>query len=464
MSTKGVDLYTFSTEGFMFTGIKKRASSLMKSKYHASYDYKDNAVYQHDHYELDWHRLSIEAKTIGGKVLKERSIEDRGTFSGDIDYEDRNNMYHKSVITPEFCYSFGMYYSNTGLIEGIANFIKDDVLPSSHQIYAVLTENQSRWMEKLFNKYAEHLPQIKLCNLALPGAHDAGMYDSNPQIAIWADTQKDSIADQLQLGARIFDIRPGFSFSGDIRHIHGVRAAAGDEYDSMFRQIASFLANHPKEIVVVHLCDDGVSKDIVPEPAELEGRIRRILEDFPTLRAGNADHLQQSIANILSGEQQPRLIVVSKDWKMFDQQIGVFSSYHHTKANYASSNSANIITALEGTKHNKWTTTIDKGKPGEHERRDDIIEIALQLTATEQSKLHNFMTNLSADISVPDMSPLLSTKGRTDRLSYNWLLQNDFRGKPLDSLVALYNDFFDGGLAHVAAVQSEKRINELLGR
>jgi hypothetical protein len=177
-----------------------------------------------------------------------------------------------------------------------------------NQSYIYLTPSSADWMADLMNREAS-LKRKPFCAFALPGAHDAGMWDAtalgilakeskfqqymidfagedstvakawliamaiSPALALLAKAflepaiveqvcinlafaQKDNTTTMLDLGIRYFDFRPGYCVfplpsRNGLYHQH--RFVPGCSYDSFLRDMLSWLYAHPGEIVVVDL-------------------------------------------------------------------------------------------------------------------------------------------------------------------------------------------------------------------
>jgi len=136
---------------------------------------------------------------------------------------------------------------------------------------------------------------------ALPGAHDAGMFDMRvvreilanrllatalgaaigmasaifgPRaIANLAMTQKDNVRTMLDIGTRYFDFRPGWlhphilAFNRmELYHQHG--AIPGYSYVAFLVDVLKWLAANPSEIVVVGANTQGFAVDVMKPTAE----------------------------------------------------------------------------------------------------------------------------------------------------------------------------------------------------
>ncbi|MEL7427650.1 MAG: hypothetical protein AAFN81_31955, partial [Bacteroidota bacterium] len=282
--SEGVDFYAFSSEGY---SISVDFSGCGHDKYAERY-YDREFSYEAGHHELErsgwpWQsndRMHIRARHLGQEV-HERSVylnsyNETTTEFSHISLLDRANMLAGAVIRENFCFCFGFYYADPSLWNkaksAISGFFDSSKLPNDYQLYAVVTQNQNKWMQRIFDEVrASHygglsLSDIKLKNLILPGSHDSGMYvrSSLPHVDFWANTQKDNTYKQLQLGARTFDFRPGCEiklgipsdFELPLAHVHMI--ITGESYVSFLSQIIEFLKKNQQEIVTVVLCTDGI--------------------------------------------------------------------------------------------------------------------------------------------------------------------------------------------------------------
>ena len=130
----------------------------------------------------------------------------------------------------------------------------------------------ANWMSQLVSVIAD----TPLHRLRLPGTHDSGAYHLSrtrmgdlpawlravnaatrgivtapltPFIAGWGEAQSTAIDGQLALGARYLDLRVVREANGGYYAVHGM---AGDSFENVLAQVASFLDAHPGEVVV---CD-----------------------------------------------------------------------------------------------------------------------------------------------------------------------------------------------------------------
>ncbi len=157
----------------------------------------------------------------------------------------------------------------------------------------------SDWMGQIFgsggniklNDVILPAGQVALGDLAIPGSHDSGTYETNGSasacgssswqyifgalssityrgiVAKWAKAQQENVFDQLNAGVRSLDIRPYYQKGdGQLYTCHTLKTAS---FDSIFRNsgtsTGSFIQKHPKEVIFLKLSHfeypDGHSKE-----------------------------------------------------------------------------------------------------------------------------------------------------------------------------------------------------------
>jgi hypothetical protein len=144
----------------------------------------------------------------------------------------------------------------------------------------------SNWMRDLRQGPIGKLPLKDVC---LPGSHDAGMHKAVNQTIFGSDsvtrTQWFPISQQLQLGARVFDLRPvwsqnnyhtghytvipsgyfdslkdigtdHFKLSSDVQSDQNWQGANGEKFDDIINAVNQFLDAHA-ELVILDLSDNN---------------------------------------------------------------------------------------------------------------------------------------------------------------------------------------------------------------
>lgn len=470
--SKGITVFSFSTPGHRIEGIKYVYHTWPMDDEETVNNFDRDYAYESKGDQVGGYpvgrsdRITIEAYSSGTRLLRLSSS--ISGITGNIDDKSELDAYmHSSVISDDGCVSFGLYYSDSG---------SKSHLTDHHQIYCVATENQRRWMEKLFDDLGEErLQSLKFSELILPGSHDSGMYTNQPvfQIASFANTQKDSIQNQLALGARIFDFRPGKLrdgwgdrfFSSEVKNkyvdfLRNIGINSGEVLESMFEgqkntlrhihnfvpgatcvevvgQIADFLAENPKEIVVINAVSNGISEAVeIGTYSELRQIAEEELSRHSGLEVGDKHALKKTVAEIIDAGE--RLIIVGNKAVMGEDAIVTCGSYSNQ---YESKDSGNVVSACK--KFN------DRDLNGQ-----DLAEYSLQLTATAaDGAIFRILTSLTQS-----SSPLFATKAATDMLTYNWLLAGNLRRDHGDTLLAVYNDFYDPGLTAVISKILRERL------
>jgi 1-phosphatidylinositol phosphodiesterase len=110
-----------------------------------------------------------------------------------------------------------------------------------------------------------YLPDsMQLSDLTLPGTHDSGALFGGEKF----QTQSMSLATQLQVGLRAFDVRLGRNVppcvGGQLWVVHA-EACERQTFSEVLATITGFLRNHPREVVVMSLKDD--TPNTIPDNA-----------------------------------------------------------------------------------------------------------------------------------------------------------------------------------------------------
>ncbi|MDY0129782.1 MAG: hypothetical protein RBR63_06310 [Methanosarcina vacuolata] len=254
MSTKGIERYVFlDNEYFTIVFYASGSKSVSFSNSHPMCKGSFHINILNDGGSFSW---TIAYK----KQVLIKHFAEINHLLGNLLNSDLNNMMStQSIITHNYALSYGFYDCGSRSIEVH--------LTNHDRSYVYLTKNYSEWMKDLASEEPKFLER-PLNVLALPGAHDAGMFEIfNPGsilknkdflnrlhshfkdslmsksmnfsditdyleriIINIACTQKDDINTMLDLGIRYFDFRPGYcygslksipEFKGKILHQHG---------------------------------------------------------------------------------------------------------------------------------------------------------------------------------------------------------------------------------------------------
>ena len=119
-----------------------------------------------------------------------------------------------------------------------------------------------RWMEEL----GDGIGAVALNRLCLVGSHDAASHGINPSSEWASDWQapelnprtgvrasrasETAIIQQLLAGVRYLDLRVDADDDGELWMVHGLR---GERLSSVARDLELYLANHPRELLVLDL-------------------------------------------------------------------------------------------------------------------------------------------------------------------------------------------------------------------
>jgi hypothetical protein len=124
--------------------------------------------------------------------------------------------------------------------------------PISTNMFPMQTDfNSAEWMKNC----ADKISSTKLCQLPLPGSHDAGSYGA---LKLRSHTQEKSVAEQLQFGVRCFDFRVnvdkhiyfshhGLDHSRDVVFVNAIEPQS----NTVFEQITNFCHAHTGEIIIL---------------------------------------------------------------------------------------------------------------------------------------------------------------------------------------------------------------------
>jgi len=154
----------------------------------------------------------------------------------------------------------------------------------------------SSWMTNL----PENVTLLPIRTIAIPGSHDTGAYmldvekpvapdESNiiqffgkslfakRLIRRWSLTQSMTLKEQLEAGVRYLDMRPGYcQEDDDFYFVHGLY---GPRIADMLIDLAQFLDEHPKEVVILDFNHFYLTKPYKPLTKRFEGLIVEHLSD-----------------------------------------------------------------------------------------------------------------------------------------------------------------------------------------
>jgi len=251
-----------------------------------------------------------------------------------------------------------------------------------------------------------------------------------------SNTQKDTIAVQLQLGIRFFDFRPGYNLDGKervLRHQHNF--VPGYYFDAFLNDVVIFLAAHPGEIVVVNLSSAGFMNPTVMIPAdgEIEAHIAGAV-DAVNVRNNNPDKpLQRGDKASL---QSTYKTLVKENRRLIILKGGQRDSYSDDA--YQTQNSSKVLASLDQVlrqPEQDWT--------------------CLQLQGTYNGTGGG---GFSGALNFSDASStLMWTKADFDHATYPWAL-NNVAARGGTSLCVMQNDFADNALTDICIAATKQRI------
>lgn len=363
-----------------------------------------------------------------------------------------------SVIGPGWALSYGFYDAGAGWT-GLTN---------QDQSYVYVTRDLSSWMGGLAITQGANFTNQPFAVLALPGAHDCGMFDPTaaaqlvqnvtfltllaPAIGIalellealdpsailrivinFAMTQKDNITTMLNLGIRYFDFRPGYCFQTllpGIYHQHSF--IPGYPYQSFLNDVLNWLTTHPTEIVVVSANFQGLADtSMAPSVPVLQAVLTAAQQATGTGQSivpGDKYDLGSTYASLIANKK--RLI--------FLNQIGApddTKKYDSYSIAYQTTDVAVILQAIGAM--------TESGQA-----QNDSDYTVLQLQGTANALVAGMFSSVAtmSDAS----SPLMSTKPGFDNQTYPWVQTNVQQQLSAGQLVVFLNDFADNALTSAA--------------
>ena len=144
-----------------------------------------------------------------------------------------------------------------------------------------------------------------ICQLSIPGAHDACCSSFSGMSAIGAavagKVQSKSVQQMLPLGVRAFDLRPAVK-NDKLTICHGILVTSFD-FNTIMQQFCTYLDAHPSEFCVVTIrheveADDGDSR--------FGSMLQASLASFK-------DHLVNFRPNLTIGEARGKILFLSRD-------------------------------------------------------------------------------------------------------------------------------------------------------
>ncbi len=487
--SKGVEYYTFNAKKD-FTVSFKAPTDLGLS--HSVYNYETDTV------KMQYQKVEI--SEIDVSILKHT-----GTFRWDVNDKNGDSVEHKFVeiapltgnigntniektldqnviIDNDYIISYGFYDASSGHFSALTNH---------DQSYVYVTPPLKNWMGDCIAQNAK-FGDFPFTAFVLPGSHDSGMYNNDQANALIQDkeytnfltgnklgadyldtiiqfygedaiigssmTQKDDITQQLSMGIRYFDIRPGFCAYADSFEIpssvddalknpiknlyHQHKIVPGKNFDQILKQALNWLDENPTEIIVISLNFQGIDMGaIIPCTKFLDAYIKKVAENANSKvnSTDKSDLTNQTSYNQLISENK-RLIFLNQLKE--DDDASKYDSY---SKDYETTDVNNIIKAL---------------KSMTKEGQEACDYTVLQLQGTANAVISN---DIDTSIGISHLSsPLMSTKAMFDNATYPWIDENVANNFHKSKLLVLLNDFADNALAYKAKNISTSRFNKYL--
>lgn len=409
-----------------------------------------------------------------------------------------------STTTDMYSVSYGFFDAgaDVGSLTNQDQTNQDQYLTNKDQFYIYATTSQANWMGSLTsgNPSVKNAP---FSRFVLPGAHDAGMFDTAnlekimrlksfalilaefvinavskagghlPEVEKLAQdiihgvvpsdkllrilinmafTQKDSIVGMLDLGIRYFDFRPGYNFNdtdqkGELYHQHNF--IPGHGFSAFMQDICQWLQNHPSEIVVVSLVHSGFYNSQMRTKPELLWQIINSQLTASNIGIGNKQDLGTSYGDLIQANK--RLIVLP--------HYGFKTNSTDPGDPLSAIPIWDTVTYDSYSDHQYQTTDVNKilsalNSMNAAGQINDYTVLQLQGTASATKGADINMVTTSSDTA----SPLMSTKAQFDHATYPWLLTNGNRFRT-DQLLVCLNDFSDNALTDYCTVLTRQRAN-----
>ncbi|KAI5476591.1 hypothetical protein MNV49_007478 [Pseudohyphozyma bogoriensis] len=383
----------------------------------------------------------------------------------------------------------------------------DSGMGRSKQAYVYVSHRHTHFLADLIDENPRVL-EAPFEQLALAGSHDAGILieflsrgkvdDDVKKLALafpflkfvldilkpfkvtpnrilenMANTQKDLIKDQLEMGVRFFDFRPGYCIydclvgvSGDLHHQHAI--VNGVQYISFLCDILNFLADNPKEIVFFEIKNDGfvLLEDIADSQTTKKAAvsmvptIEKLASVLDSARAsshsqaardivvGTPADLSRSVGDLISSNT--RLIIADRVHYSEGTEGAWERADSYTHEAYDTDDPSTVLVQLEATYQDACYRAVKKEGP-----RSTIY----QCQATPTAKI---WADVGASLTYSDASSLLVwSKSKMDRVTYPWIAANTFL-EPGN--VIFLNDFVDGALVEHAVEKTRERIELWLAK
>ena len=140
-----------------------------------------------------------------------------------------------------------------------------------------------------------------ICQLSIPGAHDACASSFSGLGSSLAKAQSKTVEQMLPLGVRLFDLRP--CVSGNKLHINHGAASTSFDFDPVMGQIKQYVINHPTEFCIV----------VIRHEVEGDSNNSTFGDKLQASLAAIKDYLVDFRPNLTVGEARGKILFISRD-------------------------------------------------------------------------------------------------------------------------------------------------------
>ena len=197
---------------------------------------------QHDHFgglRVDWSNTDKNLYEIFPPTLYDQPVMGPDSWIGRLGWVDNGSV---SLLILEK----GIQTSIDTVLP-----IDDSIVQPTKPLPTLAHGNQkitSKWMEV----YSGLLGKLTLTEMTLPGTHDSGTYQpaSIPPFSSYVQTQEFSLAQQLDYGIRVLDLRIGQNKPGEYIICHD-KYRTSYSLEQALKEVKDFIHSTTKEIVVL---------------------------------------------------------------------------------------------------------------------------------------------------------------------------------------------------------------------
>ncbi|MGI9277099.1 MAG: phosphatidylinositol-specific phospholipase C domain-containing protein [Endozoicomonas sp.] len=225
-------------------------------------------------------------------------------------------------------------------------------------------------MTRLFHGHKEN---TRIMNCTMIGSHDSATHSLRGPGKSWAITQSRGIGDQLNAGARYFDIRITRDRKGEFIVHHGPIHGCSSKSE-VITPLRQFLQEHPNEMVLIKLQFSGMSKAQVKEYMDTE--FQELSNNFAlpnhdqegkrvlpgTITFGEARAMKRNLMVTVSDEH------LAAPHRLTQEDLGTSAWLHrdYVVDNWPNSSDSNGVIQFNEERVNelKWAKNISQGKLG----------------------------------------------------------------------------------------------------